>query len=80
MGIDGIEFHKSYHQNLGTFQEASLFQNFFGIKFCLPLVKSHFKNTIENHFFLLQGVKVSHSHENNSLWEGVGRAESIEKS
>ena len=28
MGIDGIEFDKSHHQNLGTFQETWLFQNF----------------------------------------------------
>ena len=26
MGIDGIEFHPRYQQNLGTFQEVWLFQ------------------------------------------------------
>ena len=29
MGIDGIEFHPRYQQNLGTFQEVWLFQKFF---------------------------------------------------
>ena len=28
MGIDGIEFHPRYQQNLGTFQEVWLFQKF----------------------------------------------------
>ena len=28
MGIDGIEFHPDYHQNLGTIQEVWLFQIF----------------------------------------------------
>ena len=51
MGIDGLEFHKTYHQNLGTFQEACLFKIFFLLKFCPPpLLKSHFKNTIGNPF------------------------------
>ena len=36
MGIDGIEFHKSYHRNLGTFQDAWLVRNFFGLKFSAP--------------------------------------------
>ena len=26
MGIDGIEFHPGYHQNLGTFQELWIFR------------------------------------------------------
>ena len=28
MGIDGIEFHPRYQQDLGTFQEVWLFQKF----------------------------------------------------
>ena len=54
------------------------FRTFFWLKFS-PLVKSYFKNTIGNPFFLLQGVEVSPSHEDNSWWESVGQVESVEK-
>ena len=53
MGIDGIRFHPRYQQNLGTFREVWLFQNFFWLKKCPPLVKSCFENTMGNNFFLL---------------------------
>ena len=36
MSIDGIEFHPGYHQNLGTFQEVWLFQNFFCLQLAPP--------------------------------------------
>ena len=51
MGIDGIEFHPGYHQNLGTFQEVWLLRIFFGIKNCPPPVKSLFETTMAFHFF-----------------------------
>ena len=81
MGIDGIEFHTSYHQNLGTFQEVWLFQIFLVSNFTPhPLVQPHLQNTIGNPFFLLQGVQVSSCHEDNSWLESVGQVESVEKS
>ena len=51
MGIDGIEFHPCYQQNLGTFREVWFFQNFFSAQIMPPLVKSHFENTMGNLFF-----------------------------
>ena len=54
MGIDGIEFHPGYYQNLGTFQEVWLFQIFL-FQISTPLVQSHFENTIGNPLFLTSG-------------------------
>ena len=36
MGIDEIEFHPGYHQNLITFQEVWLFQTFFVSNYPFP--------------------------------------------
>ena len=59
MGIDGIEFHPCYHQNLGTFQEVWAFpEQFFGSNLAPPLVKTHVENTIKKSFFSIQGVEV----------------------
>ena len=80
MGIDGFEFHKSQHQNMGTTQEAWLFQNFFWLKFSPPPWSNDIKkNNRKSIFFKLQGVEVSPSHEDNSWWESVGQVESIKK-
>ena len=51
MGIDGIEFHPRYQQNLGTFKEFWLFQNFFRLKKSPTPAKSLFENTMRNPFF-----------------------------
>ena len=52
MGVDEIEFHPFYHQNMGPFQDVWLFQNNFSAQIQPPpLVKSHFENTIRNPFF-----------------------------
>ena len=51
MGIDGIEFHPRYQQNLGTFQEVWLFQKFFLAQKKPPPAKSLFENTMGNPFF-----------------------------
>ena len=60
MGIDGIEFDKSHHQNLGTFQETWLFQNFlFGLKIGLSWPNHILKIQQKIHFFKLEGVEVS---------------------
>ena len=51
MGIDGIEFHPGYHQNLGTFQEVWLFQNFL----------SQISPPWTNHFLKIHFLKTSGS-------------------
>ena len=51
MGIDEIEFQPRYQQNLGTFREFWLFQNFFSAQKKPPLAKSLFENTMGNPFF-----------------------------
>ena len=51
MGIDGIEFHPRYQQNLSTFQEVWLFQNFCLAQKKPPPAKSLFENTMGNQFF-----------------------------
>ena len=81
MGIDEIEFHNSYHQNLGTFQAAWLFHNFLLAKILPthPLVKSHLTNTIGNPFFVTLGSECIPSHEDNSWRESVAQVESVEK-
>ena len=80
MGIDGIEFHPDYHQNLGTIQKIWLFEIFF-VSNQHPLVKSHFENTIGNPFFEnFRECGVSPGNEHNSSWECVVQVGSVEKS
>ena len=79
MGIGGIEFHTSYHQSLGKFQEVWLFQIIFGCKFSPPPWSNHIlKNTIENHIFYFRDV--APCHKDISWWESVEQVESVEKS
>ena len=52
MGIDGIEFHPRYQQNLGTFLEVWPFQNFFPAQKVPPPWSNHIlKIQWEIHFF-----------------------------
>ena len=50
MGIDGIEFHPGYHQNLGTFSGFGFFR-FFCLKLAPPPWSNHvLKMQQEIHF------------------------------
>ena len=80
MGIDGIEFHPGYHQNLGTFQEVWLFQKKNCLKLAPPCQIPFLKYDSKSISFKLQGVQVSPSNEHNSLWEWVVQVGSVDKS
>ena len=50
MGIDGIEFHPCYQQNLGTFREVWFFQNFYSAQIMPPWSNHNLKIQWEIHF------------------------------
>ena len=54
MGIDGIEFHLGYHQNLDTFQKVWLFQNFLS-QISYPWSNHILKIELEIHFLKTSG-------------------------